>query len=80
MKQNEVQKLRKKNLSDLEDGILKARESLRSLRFDLESGKVKNSAVVRETRREIALLKTLVTEKKLAEHVESDKSKENDRK
>ena len=84
MKLNEVEKLRKKNLTDLEGDILKARESLRSLRFDLESGKVKNSAAVRDTRREIALLKTLVNEKKRAgsveptEDTESNENKKND--
>jgi large subunit ribosomal protein L29 len=63
MKKGELQKLREKDLKELKDEIHQLREILRGLRFDLVSGKVKNSAAVKETKKKIACILTLIREK-----------------
>ena len=55
--------LRKKSLKDLEKMRVNSREELRNLRFDLASGKVKNVRRIRELKKEIARISTLVKEK-----------------
>lgn len=67
MKRSEVQKLKEKSLDELKKELIQSRESLRALRFDLASGKVKNSSEVREMRKKIARLITLVREKERGE-------------
>ena len=55
--------LRKKSLEDLEKMRVNSREELRNLRFDLASGKVKNVRRIRELKKEIARISTLLKEK-----------------
>ncbi len=47
--------------ADLEKDLTKHQESLAKLRFDLMAGKVKNIREIRETRRTIAQIKTLLS-------------------
>jgi large subunit ribosomal protein L29 len=56
-----------KNLPDLElkKSLENSRERLRSLRFDLASGKVKNVREIREIRKTIARTITLLKERKI---------------
>lgn len=73
MTKDENQKLREKNKEDLAKEIASKTKKLQELRFDLARGKVKNSAIVRDTRRYIARLKTFINEKeKIQEEVKSD--------
>ena len=57
------QKLREKSKENLVKEITSEIKKLQELRFDLARGKVKNSAIVRDTRRHIARLQTFVKEK-----------------
>jgi len=56
-----------KNLSETEMKRLleQNREKLRALRFDLVSGKVKNVREIRETKKTVARLLTLLKEKEI---------------
>lgn len=63
MAKRENQKLREKNAEDLVKEVLREVKKLQELRFDLVRGKVKNSALVRDSKRNIARLKTLINEK-----------------
>jgi len=56
--------LRKKSKSDLKEILQNSRERLRVLRFDLAEGKVKNIREVRELKRGIARILTLLKQAK----------------
>jgi len=60
MKTKELRNKSDKELVKLEANL---REKLRSLRFDLQAGKVKNVKEVRKTKKEIARILTLLKEK-----------------
>jgi len=76
MAKNENQKLREKSREELTKEIASETKNLQELRFDLARGKVKNSAIVRGTRRHIARLLTFVNEKeKIQEEIKSDGGK-----
>ena len=64
MKSKEIQQLRGKTSEAMRDDINAYREKLRSLKFDLFNGKVKNVREIRETRKTIARLFTFINEKK----------------
>jgi len=63
MAKTDIDKLRDKIGEDLAKEVLSERKHLQELRFDLARGKVKNSAAVRDARRKIARLETLIKEK-----------------
>ena len=54
--------LRQKSKSELQKLLSENREKLRSLRFDLSAGKVKNVREIRRIKKEIARILTLLTE------------------
>lgn len=62
MKTKELQKLTD---SELKKALEQNQEKLRSLRFDLASGKVKNVREIRETRKTIARIYTIIKERKI---------------
>ena len=66
MAKDKNQKLREKNSKDLAKEVASEIKRLQELRFDLARGKVKNSAIVRDTRRRIARLQTFINEKEKA--------------
>ena len=53
-------KLKKKTNKDLNKLLLKNKERLRSLRFDLASGRVKNVREIRNLKKDIARILTLI--------------------
>lgn len=59
--------LRRKSIKELKKMEQEQREELRSLRFDLASGKVKNVKEVQAVKKNIAQIKTILNEKKNAE-------------
>ena len=61
MKANE---LRQKSTKELKELLEEDREKLRQMRFDLESGKVKNVRGIRAKRRDIARILTILTHNK----------------
>ena len=62
MKTKELQKLTD---VELKKALEQNQEKLRSLRFDLASGKVKNVREIRETRKTVARVCTLLKERKI---------------
>lgn len=58
-----TEELRKKTKEELQKLLIDRREHLRSLKFDLASGKVKNVRSIRELRKEIARILTLSKQK-----------------
>ncbi|MDP2855704.1 MAG: 50S ribosomal protein L29 [bacterium] len=62
MKTKELQKLAD---SEFKKTLEQNQEKLRSLRFDLASGKVKNVREIRETRKTIARIYTIIKERKI---------------
>jgi len=55
-----ISEIRQKSKKELESMLLERREHLRNLRFDLASGKVKNVREIRELKKEIARILTLL--------------------
>ncbi len=55
-----ISEIRQKSKKELESMLPERREHLRSMRFDLASGKVKNVREIRELKKEIARILTLL--------------------
>lgn len=58
MKRDDVKKLMSQPDAELESLLKTEREKLRTLRFDLDAGKVKNVAALREAKKTIARIMT----------------------
>ena len=67
MVKKNVQKLRDRSKDDLEKELIKEGQKLQEMKFDLARGKVKNSAAVRDSKKKIARLLTLIKEKEAVE-------------
>ena len=63
MAKADKQKLREKSEDELSKDVRREEQRLQELRFDLARGKVKNSDLVRKSRKDIAQLKTFIKEK-----------------
>jgi len=59
----QAKELRQKTVEDLRKLERELREKLRGLRFDLASGKVKNVREIREIKKDIARILTVIREK-----------------
>lgn len=59
-----ISELRQKTESELRKLLQESRERLRSLRFDLASGKIKNVREIRKIKKDIAKISTLLNEQK----------------
>ena len=59
-----ISELRQKTESELRKLLQESRERLRSLRFDLVSGKIKNVREIRKIKKDIAKISTLLNEQK----------------
>lgn len=59
----DIKEILQKNKGDLNKMLKEKREHLRQLRFDLASGKVKNIKEIREIRKDIAKILTLINRK-----------------
>ncbi len=59
-----INELRKKSESELQRLLVELRGKLRVLRFNLVAGKLKNVSQIRETKRDIARVLTLLREAK----------------
>lgn len=55
--------IRTKSSDELKDELLKLRKEAFNLRFQQASGQLENTARVRQVRREIARIKTVIAEK-----------------
>jgi len=59
-RQDKVKDFKRLDKAGLADLLLVKKERMRQLRFDLAAGKVKNVREIRENRRDVALLNTLL--------------------
>jgi len=57
--------LRQKSEGELQKLLFEMREKLRQLRFELSQGKLKNVRLIRETKKDIARILTVINEKRL---------------
>jgi len=60
---SDIKELRSKNAGELSRDLSEKREALRRFRFELASGRIKNIRMIRETRRSIAKILTVLAEK-----------------
>ena len=60
MKKKEIQQIKNKPLPELRKDLADYREKLRKLKFDLSRGKVKNIKEIKETKKIIARILTLM--------------------
>jgi len=67
MAKESIEKLRERSRDDLFKELLKEKQNLQQMRFDLARGKVNNSAAVRNSKKRIARLASLEKEKSGAE-------------
>jgi len=58
-----TKELKEKSLKELEKILGDYRETLRKLRFDLASGKVKNVRKIREIKKDVARILTVINNK-----------------
>jgi large subunit ribosomal protein L29 len=58
-----AQELRKKSDSELQKILQQKRERLQNLRFDLASGRVKNVREIREIKKDIARILTILNQR-----------------
>ena len=64
MKKRELQELKSKPTTELSRLVHEGTEKLRSLRFDLAAGKVKNVNELRALRKNLARMRTFIQEDK----------------
>lgn len=62
MTRDELKQLKQKPAAEIEAALKGAREKLRVFTFDLAAGKVKNIATLREQKKDIARLLTVLRE------------------
>ncbi len=65
-----IRELRRKSNKELQQTLMNLRDKLRELRFNLAGGKVKNIKEIRETKRDIARISTLLKENQIREQEE----------
>ncbi|BCX16140.1 MAG: hypothetical protein KatS3mg098_369 [Candidatus Parcubacteria bacterium] len=64
MKADKLKELRTKEVKELETMVMDLKEKLEKLRFDLKSGKTASIKDIRRIRKEIAVIMTIINEKK----------------
>ncbi len=62
----ELNKIREMSEAELNAELLKMKKDLFNLRFQHVTGQLENPVLLRETRRDIARVKTIIREKELA--------------
>ncbi|MBR5659833.1 MAG: 50S ribosomal protein L29 [Lachnospiraceae bacterium] len=68
MKNNIVNDLRAKSIADLQDELVSAKKELFNLRFQNATNQLDNTSRIKEVRKNIAKIQTVITEKaKIAE-------------
>ena len=63
MKKDDLKSLKSKSVSELQSELLKSQQELNSLRLDLKAQKLKDVHAPFKTRKKIAVIKTLITQK-----------------
>ncbi|GIW48920.1 MAG: 50S ribosomal protein L29 [Caloramator sp.] len=67
MKANELKALRESNLQELNKKVMDLKAELFNLRFQLATGQLENPMRIREVKKSIAQLKTIIREKEIVE-------------
>ncbi len=62
-RQEALKELTKLSKEDLEKTLKEKQENLRGFRFDLAGGKIKDIGLIRETRKSVSRIKTLINKK-----------------
>ncbi len=70
-----IRELRRKSTKELQQTLISLRDNLRELRFNLASGKVKNIKEIRQTKRDIARILTILKEDEKTKIHGKEKSK-----
>lgn len=65
MKSNEI---REKTLDDIENDLLAAEENLKTVRFQLVTSQLDNTSALKNARKKVALIKTIIRELELGIH------------
>jgi ribosomal protein L29 len=63
MKKKHFEEIKHKTAADLKKALLETRDKLWQLKVDLRSGKVKNVKALREARKDIAKILTIINQK-----------------
>ncbi len=63
MKNNIVNDLRAKSIADLQDELVSAKKELFNLRFQNATNQLDNTSRIKEVRKNIAKIQTVITEK-----------------
>lgn len=63
----ELKKMRELNVNELQGELEKSKKELFNLRFQHVTGQLENPVQMREVKRQIARIKTIIKEKELAE-------------
>ena len=63
----EIVDLKNKNLKDLQQTLMEQREVLRELRFKVSEKQLKDVRTIREVKKEIAQILTLINQKRLTQ-------------
>ena len=64
---DELKALREKTTAELDTDLKKKKSELFNLRFQLATGQLENSAAIRECKKEIARVKTIIRQRELNE-------------
>jgi len=66
MKKSDLSKLREKSVKELEKQIQDLKLKIADFKMQLATGKLKDTASIRRARKEIAVIKTIIGEKKIS--------------
>ncbi len=75
MKRKQKEELRSKSIPELEALIEKTTQEVSHLSIDIQTGKIKNTTLTVRKKDELAVLKTILNEKKLLEKAQLKESK-----
>ena len=75
MKINQKNELHEKSIDQLQKELSDLRKELSGLNFDHQMGKVKNTSSLRNKRQQIAVIGTILNEKRALERIVKEKSK-----
>lgn len=67
MKNKELNELKAKSLQDLTNDLKNKKNELFTLRFQLATGQLQNTAAIREVKRDIARVKTIISQREKAQ-------------
>ena len=67
MKNKELNELKAKSLQELDTDLKNKKNELFTLRFQLATGQLQNTAAIREVKRDIARVKTIISQREKAQ-------------